>query len=393
MRWTEFGRDAVIALLLVACGSCSGPNYKRHVCKTLNALNSNVAYKRDYQYARFQIFDVGRSGADVLVEPGDHIIRMDLYKQVSPSDPVEAMDGVAYQDVRDRSIRDPIVPITGRYAKYTGDGFEWVLVRDDRNRAFPYLRFYSTYPRRDLTVLAYYLVVERDGDTVKIGDTAGDSLRLQILKMGRPNPTDPFWDAEWKNVYDLGERNLDYDQLMLDIYKGVPGDEANPANPNEQNGVPYLQILGLDRANVDGQPFPDGRLDNNPVIIDLETGLLVFPDRQPFDTDRGYAAEYPDSTLNERVPAIYETDNYTELQQKTKYYFRRGLRTVSDVQFVGHLNLVPESDEVFYNGRHLIRGSDYRIDYAAGQITLLNEGFLDPTGDLEICYDYYTPSL
>ncbi|GAB4318975.1 MAG: hypothetical protein Kow0074_08510 [Candidatus Zixiibacteriota bacterium] len=357
---------------------------------TAGATGQQVSFRRDYQYARYRFFDIGRVGDSVLLRDGDQVVRFELYELINTTEVTRGKGGVAYENVTNPGVVEQVSPIRSRFELLGQQGSDWVLVTEDANRPLPYIKFKNQQSRIETKTLAYYMEVNRNGSRIQFGSVSGDSLQLQLLKRSNPSPDDPFWDAEWKNVYDLGLRNIDYNEFQLDIYKGQPGDEQNPANVNHQNSVPYLQILGLDRTNASGSPGADGLVDNNRAILDLEAGLLIFPDPRPFDSDVGYSPNpaFADSTLNERVPAIYETDNYTELQKETKYYFRLVSRSRSTNISLQQVNILPESEVITFNGRRLIKGSDYQIDYGIGQVTLLRDEFLDPTGELTVDYEY-----
>ncbi len=379
-----------VALILAICPSCTDNEWPKSACMEPDTQGLSVQFRRDYQYARYCFFDVGRVGDEWLFQVDDFVVQFELYELISSPDVTRGTGGVAFEDVRTPESFDYVAPIRGRFEQLGSIGSEWVLITDDPSREFPYLKFIDPVPRIETKTLAYRMDVNRNGSIVSFGGDDGDSLQLQLLKLSNPAPDDPFWDAEWKNVYDLGVRYIDYNEFQLDIYKGQPGDEQSPFNQNHQDGVPYLQILGLDRTIQTGAHGADGRIDNNPAILDLESGLVIFPDRRPFDTDVGYSPtpEFRDSTLNERVPAIYETDNYTELQKRTTYYFRMAFSQRPAEIYVGHPYLVPDSEIITYNGRRLIKNTDYVIDYEFGNVTLINEALFDPSGDLLICYAY-----
>ncbi|MBD3299331.1 MAG: cell surface protein SprA, partial [candidate division Zixibacteria bacterium] len=357
---------------------------------TAGATGQTVSFRRDYQYARYRFFDIGRVGDETLLQNEDVVVRFELYELINTTEVTRGKGGVAFEDVTDPDGEAQVSPIRSRWEQLGQQGSEWVLVTEDPNRELPYVKFINQQSRIATKTIAYYMEVERGATRFSFGSISGDSLELQLLKRSNPSPDDPFWDAEWKNVYDLGLRNIDYNEFQLDIYKGQPGDESNLANKNHQEGAPYLQILGLDRTNQSGAAGADGKVDNNPAVLDLESGLLIFPDQRPFDTDVGYAppGEFETVTLDEQVPAIYETDNYTELQKRTKYYFRLVSRSRSTNISLQQVNILPESEVITFNGRRLIKGSDYQVDYGIGQVTLLRDEYLDPTGELTIDYEY-----
>ena len=233
------------------------------------------------------------------------------------------------------------------------------------------------------------------------GETFGDveydtnseaPIQLKLIKARNQRPGGPTWDLEWKNVYRIGSREIDPDGLELRIFKELPGSDPD----DTQNGVPYIQVFGLDRMDRDGSPRPDNLVDLHQSavdlgggqiiapVVDLERGELIFPDLQPFDPlDPDRAAQ-----LDEKVPKIYTAFDQQTKREVTKYYIE--IRTASrQTRFsLGEIGGVMEdSEEVILNGKRLKRGVDYNIEYFAGEITFYTDEVKNPAADLVINYD------
>ncbi len=119
--------------------------------------------------------------------------------------------------------------------------------------------------------------VRQDGSAV--GGSDGDTLRLELVsKDDRVVGTawEPIRRYELKNVYDLGAEDIPEDGFGLEIRKRSPSGEVL----DNQDGVPYIQILGLDTHGLGGAPDPDGIVDLE--WIDFEKGYLFFPHFTPF---------------------------------------------------------------------------------------------------------------
>ena len=235
---------------------------------------------------------------------------------------------------------------------------------------------------------------EMVGDVEYEYDMSPDAppIELKLIKARNQRPGDPTWDLEWKNVYKLGSREIDPDGFELWIFKELPGSDPDDA----QNGVPYIQIFGLDRIDRDGNPRPDNLVDLHQSafdlgdgeiispVIDLERGELIFPDLQPFDPmDPVRAAE-----LDEKVPKIYTTFDRRTKSEVTKYYIE--LRTKSrQTRFsLGEFGGIMEgSEEVILNGKRLKRGADYNIEYYTGEISFYTDEVKNPDANLVINYD------
>jgi hypothetical protein len=84
---------------------------------------------------------------------------------------------------------------------------------------------------------------------------------------------------ELRNVYDIGTKSVPLDQIRIGVRREEPGAIADP--DRDHLGNSYLEILGLDAKSVNGDPWPDGRVDAE--LLDLNRGVLFFPDLHPFD--------------------------------------------------------------------------------------------------------------
>ncbi|MBN1290810.1 MAG: cell surface protein SprA [Candidatus Latescibacteria bacterium] len=212
-------------------------------------------------------------------------------------------------------------------------------------------------------------------------ETSKIELKLIKAKNQRPSNKDT-WDLEWKNVYDLGQRNIDIEGLEIRIYRAA----TDGANKDTQDGVPFIHILGLDKADEFGNPTPDNKIDLNRSFVNQYRGELIFPLLRPFDS------EAPDGVtveLKEKVPEIYDTANQSEKDEVSKYFI--GVKTANRQAVIsvggGIAGIMEGTDQVLLNGQPLARGSDYRINYMTGEVTILNEEALSPTADLVIKYE------
>jgi hypothetical protein len=380
------------AMLCVALAfsitACVNDNGAHRTCFTVG-YKENTIVIRDYEYARYRLFDVGPITDPVtqltyeLITPDAQILEFRLFESTGIS---TERQGLAYEFWPDTSSHNfNPGPISSEFIELENSVDYWF---DINRHAVLFLQRNSL---RQTRILAYYVRYSVNGETVEIGRLS-EPLRLQILKRANPSPTDPFWNAEWKNVYDLGVRNIDYNAFDLRIYKGDAGTEQNPsvANPDHQGGVPYLEILGLDVSDASGNlGSPDGKIDANYEFLDLQHGLLFFPDRRPFDADSSYAVGVNAGvTLDERVPLIYDSSDDIERRNVTKYYIKLTVRTRASSFSLGRLNIIPGSEVAMLGGRTLTRGTDYNIDYEIGRIGFLTDAVLDPNADLTICFDY-----
>ena len=258
-----------------------------------------------------------------------------------------------------------------------------------------YIRLNTPLQSDDILAIAY---------ATKNGTVYGDLMPQQgetaVLKLIRPeNPyyTDDTWPLEWRNVYNLGGANVEKEGFSLSI-------TYNPGGTTEQetwtlpDGTQqtFLTLFGFDTKSETGQDQPDGKIDDNPAFINYSYGEIIFPDLRPFDPQDGYYIsdglttehapywgdpdEYPDSL---RYPLIYDP---TEQIITTDFRIKAQFKSVKATYELG-FNVLEGSEEVYLGGRKLQKGTDYVIDYYSGTLTILNQGALSPSANLEIVYE------
>jgi len=237
-------------------------------------------------------------------------------------------------------------------------------------------------PLRKGEVLA---VAYEDSSGNKVGDidyqgvAEGRPIILQMLRTKNPLASDYTWDLEWKNVYYLGTRNINKDGFELKIYYKPPsGDPQETVQGPDGKPISYLQIFGLDRRNLNGDPVPDNLLDDDPNIINWARGELIFPDLEPFNSDK--------LPPDKRVAAIYDTTDYQYITQHSNFYISVSAKVRQTTYSLG-FNVIEGSEEIILNGRRLQPGRDYIIDYFTGNLTILDEEASDPNASLEISYE------
>ena len=343
----------------------------------------NVVYIRDYQYLARTYYDIGYFGPqspNAGYQPDlDSIVEFRLFGQGIPQN-------------NDRFARIYIDPhdTTAYAGEYVGAHVHELTLDEDyflEPNQF-WIRMDRLIRQNDL--LACFMVVNTSSGPDTVGTLRGDTLVLRLIKPSVFSDKSSTWDYEWRHVYNLGARNLDYDEFQVEILKGPPNSESQASNLNQQGTIRYLQLFGLDSTGATpGQP--DGFVDRREDILDLYRGHLAFRNRTPFAPgDLVYGPNTPPGTrLNPQVDSIYTMTNQTTLNQFSQYYLKittsRRLSTYS----LGRVNILEGSETVTLNGQRLIKGADYQIDYELGQITFLKpEVSEDPNADLTVDFEY-----
>lgn len=154
-------------------------------------------------------------------------------------------------------------------------------------------------------VLAVSYVDEMSDPPVPVGDIQGypDTLLLKAISVrandhwvdnrGLLDPQAPWFPLlayEMRNFYDLGTTNIPMDRLRIQVRRIAPEEIIDPERVFE---ALYIEHLGLDQKNAIGSPpdVPDGFVDEE--FVDPVTGILFFPDHQPFDPGTTYSGECP----------------------------------------------------------------------------------------------------
>jgi hypothetical protein len=268
---------------------------------------------------------------------------------------------------------------------------DYVLVRNQDNIQIGIVEFLRPVASAGVVAVSYETTSGR-----KVGGTGADGkLRLKMIK--KDGGVDVDWEAirfhELKNVYDLGADQIPEEGFRLTVRKRSSTGEDLDTNAD---GVPYIQILGLDTHDLSGMAVPDNIVDYE--HIDFEKGYLVFPHYTPFypafdeSTNFYYAAG---DTLNYHAFArgldpknglVYSKQTFNPGDDI--YYIQVKYDRPRTTFYLGQINIIENSEVVRVNGVRLTRGTDYTIYYPAGQLTLLSEEAKDPDAKVTVDFDY-----
>jgi hypothetical protein len=183
----------------------------------------------------------------------------------------------------------------------------------------------------DPTNTVLYQVGDRPGqdedNRVDIDGTGVLHLRMKLLKP--QNPEAYTFQYVLRNIYSLGGSNIDPESFDLRIEVNEQAD--NFPNIDENSGLDWFRIFGLDQQDPQGNPGPDNQIDkNNTFLFDLQRGLLKFPLEmaKPFNADPALYTRFAASDTfdfdasklkTQRIPEIYDPDvlphNYNEFNR------------------------------------------------------------------------------
>jgi len=255
----------------------------------------------------------------------------------------------------------------------------------------------------------------RTSGGVQYGDNSTDLVDTPlVLKLIKPAGTFKAGPAfrEWNNIvkstYYIGGVNFDASNFSTRIFLQAPGGHQLEYL-RVANGNPLLKaisVMGLDRYNNStvGEKTPDGLIDfssqftQGDFVVDPKTGTIVFPYLQPFGNvilrydslqRKKKDPKYQNDT-NFYLPEIYTTPQETLRLTETKLVSIDVKYTggVSSTLQLGAFNLVEGSVRVTIGGNQLVEGTDFRVDYNSGTVTILDPNLLS-TGQVNVEYDVH----
>ena len=230
--------------------------------------------------------------------------------------------------------------------------------------------------------------IARFGGTPDLEFTTAHPQFAHLLWDPRLEPSDPVFRREIRSVYRLGGADVDRSTVSVRLVSGSGGDQETAPGLT----TTYLQLFGLAQRNSPAAFDTANRLwprpnDPNDAIGPtpaagalIKDVFIVFPSLEPFSR-RGLARS-PQVVANDtlyRTPAEYI---YSPQHPQSAYRFRihyesnggAGAGTIA----LSAVQLRPGSERLTADGRALVRGIDYDIDYDLGRIQLLTVDTLTP---------------
>ncbi len=284
---------------------------------------------------------------------------------------------------------------SGRFRRLT-EGVDYVS-----DRRLGWISLTTALQESDYIAVAYQYR-RTDGRIVTVGDygqARADSQRRTVLKLLRAvvsQPTSPLWDLTMRNVYRIGGRSLNPNSFTLNLTYEPPGGAADQKLPGITfgNDLTLLQILGLDRHNVQGQPTPDNLFDFDAgLTIDVQNGRVIFPVRQPFgdyltrlittgQTASGTTIDVSladgsraDAAARFAFPQLYNLQAVVARQtlpQLSRYRLAGVFRSASQSVFNVGFGLVEGTVRVTSGGQQLQENRDFRVNYPAGTVEIVD---------------------
>ena len=239
-------------------------------------------------------------------------------------------------------------------------------------------------------VLAVAYEYTSGGVTYQVGEFASDitdtkqALFVKALKNTSCNPQQGNWDLMMKNVYYLAS-NIEKEKFRLDVkyQSDTTGVYLSYIPEQRVKNTPIIRVLGADRLDNNNKAHSNGYYDYVEGYT-VSNGRVFIPKVEPFGS---YMRDY---LLKNGVAAdAAEKYAFTELYDSTKTVARQ-IAEKNKYQMVGQFkgssanvisldayNVPQGSVVVTAGGVTLTEGTDYSVDYNAGEVTILNQSIID----------------
>jgi hypothetical protein len=231
-----------------------------------------------------------------------------------------------------------------------------------------------------LNVAGRDTVIAHRGGTPDLELVVGRPQLAHLLWDPQVTPQDAAFRREIRSVYRIGGEDVRRSSVQLRIVGGTAADQEKPPGGDAET---YLQLFGLAQVHNAAMFDAENRLwprpqDPNFVVSGapgtdiFRDRFVVFPSLEPF-ARRGLAR--PSSVVANDT--IYRTPSeYIYSSQHPPSFYRLRLRYEAMGGSGGTiaLNAVqvrPGSERLTMDGRPLVGGVDYEIDYELGRVTLL----------------------
>jgi cell surface protein SprA len=252
-------------------------------------------------------------------------------------------------------------------------------------------------------VLAVAFQFTAGGKTYQVGEFSNDgvsppnNLILKMLKSTILNVKVPMWDLMMKNIYSLSAYQVNREDFQLEVL--YQNDETGAPIPFFPEGILkddrgndqlLLRVTELDQLNVNNDGQPDGFFDYVPnVTINPQNGRIIFPVLEPFGSN--LAEKLPADNHEEFVfQELYDSTRF-KAQNETrlnKYLLRGQFKSASGSRIqLNAFNIPRGSVTVTAGGAALVEDVDYRVDYNAGSIQILNEGLLESGTPIKVDFE------
>ena len=269
------------------------------------------------------------------------------------------------------------------------------------NKAMGYISLKTGLQTDQVLAVAYEFT--SGGVTYQVGEFADDltdtksALFVKSLKNTSNNPYQGNWQLMMKNVYYLAS-NVEKTKFRLDIkFQSDTAGVYLTYIPDERvKNRTLLKMLGCDRLDNNNKPNPNGYFDYVQGYT-VSDGRVFLPSAEPFGDylrkqlissglSEAEAEKYVFSELYDSTKTVAKL-----IAEKDKYLLTGQYKGSSaNVISLGAYNVPQGSVVVTAGGMVLTEGSDYTVDYSAGEVTILNQSIIDAGTNVNVSLESNT---
>lgn len=299
-------------------------------------------------------------------------------------------DYVAARDIdQTNTVLDAIAGFTG--------GVDYEKVQSARllssseytvNTALGYVSLKSSLQTDQVLAVAYEYTY--GGVTYQVGEFAADNTNtaeaifVKSLKNTGNTPMMANWRLMMKNVYYLAQ-TVEKTKFRLDVkyQSDTTGVYLTYIPEPQTKNTMLIRALGADRLDNNNKANPNGYFDYVEGYT-VSNGRVFFPKAEPFGQ---YLKDYlvaqgvsADKAEKYAFTELYDTTKTAakQIAEKNKYQLTGQYKGSSaGVISLGAYNVPRGSVVVTAGGVTLTEGSDYSVDYSAGEVTILNQSIID----------------
>jgi len=252
-------------------------------------------------------------------------------------------------------------------------------------------------------VLAVAYEFTSGGVTYQVGEFASDltetskALFVKSLKNTSNNPAQGNWRLMMKNVYYLAS-TVEKTKFRLDIkfQSDTAGVYLTYIPEAQVKSKTLLKLLGCDRLDNNNKTNPNGYFDFVEGYT-VSNGRVFLPASEPFGSylrqqlvknglSEADAEKYAFTQLYDSTKTVAKQN-----AEKDKYILTGQFKGSSaNVISLGAYNVPKGSVTVRAGGMELQEGTDYTVDYSAGEVTIINQSILDAKTDVTASFESNT---
>lgn len=256
------------------------------------------------------------------------------------------------------------------------------------NTALGYISLKTSLQTDQVLAVAYEYT--SGGVTYQVGEFASDlsdtkqALFVKSLKNTSNNPRQGNWGLMMKNVYYLAS-TVEKEKFRLDVkYQSDTTGVYLSYIPEQQvKEQPIIRVLGADRLDNNNKAHSNGYFDYVEGYT-ISNGRVFIPKVEPFGSymrdylvKRGVAA---DKAEKYAFTELYDSTKTVakQIAEKNKYQIAGQFKgSAANVISLDAYNVPQGSVVVTAGGITLKEGTDYSVDYSAGEVTILNQSIID----------------